>query len=83
MSRFGTFAFHIKCHSPRKIGESRKAILRHKKDSLPVVVERDGKIERVKPEDLGYQRQTLRVARRATRWVSHPQITVPVLYLDP
>ena len=32
----------------------RKAMLRHKKDGLPVVVERDGKIERVKPEDLGY-----------------------------
>ena len=32
----------------------RKAILRHKKDGLPVVIERDGKIESVKPEDLGY-----------------------------
>ena len=32
----------------------RKAMLRHKKDGMPVVVERDGKIERVKPEDLGY-----------------------------
>ena len=32
----------------------RKAMLRHKKDGLPVVVERNGKIERVKPEDLGY-----------------------------
>ena len=32
----------------------RKAMLRHKKDGLPVVVERDGKIELVKPEDLGY-----------------------------
>ena len=32
----------------------RKAIFRHKKDGLPVVVERDGKIEWVKPEDLGY-----------------------------
>ena len=31
----------------------RKAVLRHKKDGLPVVIERDGKIERVKPEDLG------------------------------
>lgn len=32
----------------------REAMLRHKKDGLPVVVERDGKIEWVKPEDLGY-----------------------------
>ena len=32
----------------------RDAMLRHKKDDLPVVVERDGKIEWVKPEDLGY-----------------------------
>jgi hypothetical protein len=32
----------------------RNAMLRHKKDGLPVVVERDGKIESVKPEDLGY-----------------------------
>ena len=32
----------------------REAMLRHKKDDLPVVVERDGKIEWVKPEDLGY-----------------------------
>lgn len=32
----------------------RDAILRHKKDDLPVVVERDGKIEWVKPEDLGF-----------------------------
>ena len=32
----------------------RDAMLRHKKDGLPVVVERDGKIEWVKPEDLGY-----------------------------
>ena len=32
----------------------RKAMLRHKKDGMPVVVERDGKIERVKPEDLGF-----------------------------
>jgi hypothetical protein len=30
----------------------RKAILRHKKDGLPVVIERDGKIELVKPEDV-------------------------------
>lgn len=32
----------------------RDAMLRHKKDGLPVVVERDGKIEWVKPEDLGF-----------------------------
>lgn len=32
----------------------REAVLRHKKEDLPVVIERDGKIERVKPEDLGY-----------------------------
>ncbi len=32
----------------------REAMLRHKKDGLPVVVERDGKIEWVKPEDLGF-----------------------------
>ena len=32
----------------------RQAMLQHKKDGLPVVVERDGKIEWVKPEDLGY-----------------------------
>lgn len=32
----------------------REAMLRHKKDDLPVVVERDGKIEWVKPEDLGF-----------------------------
>lgn len=32
----------------------RKAMLRHKKDGLRVVIERDGKIESVKPEDLGY-----------------------------
>ena len=32
----------------------RKAILRHKQDGLPVVIERDGKIEKVRPEDLGY-----------------------------
>ena len=32
----------------------REAMLRHKRDRLPVVVERDGKIEWVKPEDLGY-----------------------------
>ena len=29
-------------------------MLRHKKDGLPVVIERDGKIESVKPEDLDY-----------------------------
>jgi hypothetical protein len=43
----------------REVGQAldrgiRKAILRHKKDSLPVVVERNGKVESVKPEDLGY-----------------------------
>lgn len=32
----------------------REAMLRHKKDSLPVVVKRDGTIEWVKPEDLGF-----------------------------
>ena len=32
----------------------RDAMLRHKKDDLPVVVERDGKIEWLKPADLGY-----------------------------
>jgi hypothetical protein len=32
----------------------REAMRRHKKDDLPVVIERDGKIEWVKPEDLGY-----------------------------
>lgn len=32
----------------------REAMLRHKRDGLPVVIERDGKIEWVKPEDLGY-----------------------------
>jgi hypothetical protein len=32
----------------------REAMLRHKKDGLPVVIEREGKIEWVKPEDLGY-----------------------------
>lgn len=30
------------------------AIVRHQKDDLLVVVERHGKIERVKPEDLGF-----------------------------
>lgn len=32
----------------------RKAMLRHKRDGHHVVVERDGKIEWVKPEDLGF-----------------------------
>ena len=32
----------------------RNAMLRHKKDGLPVVIERDGRIESVMPEDLGY-----------------------------
>ncbi len=32
----------------------RKAMLRHKKEGDRVVVERNGKIEWVKPEDLGY-----------------------------
>lgn len=32
----------------------RDAMLRHKKDDLPVVIERDGKIEWMKPEDLGF-----------------------------
>ncbi|OFV92821.1 MAG: hypothetical protein A3G76_10165 [Acidobacteria bacterium RIFCSPLOWO2_12_FULL_65_11] len=32
----------------------RDAMLRHKKDGLPVVIDRDGKIVWVKPEDLGY-----------------------------
>ena len=32
----------------------RQAMLQHKKEGLPVVIERDGKIELVKPEDLGY-----------------------------
>jgi len=31
----------------------RDAVLRHKKDDVPAVIERDGKIELVKPEDLG------------------------------
>ncbi len=31
----------------------REAVLRHKKEDLPVVIERAGKIELVKPEDLG------------------------------
>jgi len=32
----------------------REAVLRHKKEDLPVVIERAGKIELVRPEDLGY-----------------------------
>ncbi|OFW15630.1 MAG: hypothetical protein A3H29_18215 [Acidobacteria bacterium RIFCSPLOWO2_02_FULL_67_21] len=32
----------------------RDAMIRHKQAGLPVVIERDGKIEWVKPEDLGY-----------------------------
>ena len=32
----------------------RQAMLLHKKEGLPVVIERDGKIEWVKPEDLGF-----------------------------
>lgn len=32
----------------------RKAVLRHKKDGLPVVIERDGKIELVKPDDISF-----------------------------
>ena len=32
----------------------REAVLRHKKEDLPVVIERDGKIEWVKPEDLAF-----------------------------
>ncbi|MEQ1910053.1 MAG: hypothetical protein ABMA15_14600 [Vicinamibacterales bacterium] len=32
----------------------REAMLRHKRDGQPVVIERNGKIEWVKPEDLGY-----------------------------
>ena len=32
----------------------REAMIRHKKEGLPVVIERDGKIVWVKPEDLGY-----------------------------
>lgn len=31
-----------------------KAMIQHKRAGLPVVIERNGKIERVKPEDLGY-----------------------------
>jgi hypothetical protein len=31
----------------------RKAMLQHKQDRLPVVIERNGTIEWVKPEDLG------------------------------
>jgi hypothetical protein len=32
----------------------REAMLRHKRDGLPVVIYRDGKTVWVKPEDLGY-----------------------------
>ena len=32
----------------------REAMLRHKRDGLPVVIYRDGKSVLVKPEDLGY-----------------------------
>ena len=32
----------------------REAMIRHKKDGLPVVIYRDGKSVWVKPEDLGY-----------------------------
>ena len=32
----------------------REAMVRHKKDGLPVVIVRDGKIEWVKPEELGF-----------------------------
>ena len=32
----------------------REAMLRHKKDGLPVVIYRDGKTVWIKPEDLGY-----------------------------
>lgn len=31
----------------------RDAVLRHQRDDQPIVIERDGKIESVKPEDLG------------------------------
>ena len=31
-----------------------QAMIRHKRAGLPVVIERDGKIEWVMPEDLGY-----------------------------
>ena len=32
----------------------REAMIRHKRDGLPVVIYRDGKTVLVKPEDLGY-----------------------------
>jgi hypothetical protein len=32
----------------------RDAMLRHKRDGLPIVIYRNGKIEWVMPEDLGY-----------------------------
>lgn len=31
-----------------------EAMIQHKRADLPVVIERDGKLEWVKPEDLGY-----------------------------
>jgi len=31
-----------------------EAMIRHKKDGLPVVIYRDGKTVSIKPEDLGY-----------------------------
>ena len=31
-----------------------KAMMQHKRAGLPVVIERNGKIEGVKPEDFGY-----------------------------
>ena len=50
-------ADRILTENRRVIGQAidrgiRKAILRHKRDGLPVVVERDGHIESVKPDDL-------------------------------
>ncbi len=33
---------------------ARDAIVRHKKDDMPVVIERHGRIEWVKPQELGY-----------------------------
>jgi hypothetical protein len=43
----------------RVVGEAidrgiQKAILRHKKDGVPVAVEREGNVEILKPEDLGF-----------------------------
>lgn len=45
--------------NPRVVDEAlkqgvREAMLRHKRDGQTVVIERNGKIEWVKPEDLGY-----------------------------